>query len=345
MDREITENIELLKKDGTLTEQGWARRMLFNYDRKKIKAPFYRIKEWDYYALLNPKKKYAIAATFSDLGYAGLFAITYVDYRLKKSVQKDSIKLLSRHKTGLAPSSVIDSEVSYHNEDMTIAFVKKGTKRNLLFTAPSLVLPSGEVGLKCELTMLESKGRDSINIATSFKENRKAFYLNQKIVGMPTSGIIRRGKSKEEIEKGEAFGILDWGRGRWTYKNTWYWASGAGCENGVNIGFNLGYGFSDRSEATENALFIDNTLYKVHNITFCISDDFMKKWKIEDDNGMVDLDFIPIVPRTSYLKVGPITSDQKQYFGYYTGVIRPQGLDEIKVEKLYGFAEKVYNAY
>ncbi len=345
MDREITENIELLKADGTLTEQGWARRMLFNYDRKKIKAPFYRIKEWDYYAFLNPEKGYAIAATFSDLGYAGLFAITYVDLNLKKSVQMDSIKFLSRHKTGLAPSSVIDSEVSYHDEKLTIAFVKKGKCRNLLFTAPQLVLPSGDVGLKCELSMIESSKKDSINIATSFVENRKAFYLNQKIVGMPTTGIIRRGANKEEIAKGEAFGILDWGRGRWTYKNTWYWGSAAGCENGINLGLNLGYGFSDRTEATENALFIENTLYKVHNINFEISEDFMKPWKMRDDKGMVELDFIPVVPRTSYIKIGPITSDQKQYFGYYTGVIRPQGMEEIKVERLYGFAEKVYNAY
>ncbi len=345
MDREITQKTTLLNKEGKLNIQGWARTPLFEYDRKQIKAPFFRIKEWDYYAVLNPIEQYALAVTFSDLGYAGLFCITYVDYKRKQSVQTDSIKLLSRHKTGLAPSSTEDNEVTFYNDTMTITFVKKGNKRNLLFTAPFLKLPSGEVGLKCELTMVESLKHESINIATSFVENRKAFYLNQKVVGMPVTGIIRRGINKDEIHKGEAFGILDWGRGRWTYKNTWYWASGAGFENGISIGLNFGYGFSDRSEATENAIFIDHKLYKVHDLSFDIPKNPMEKWKMKDADGYVNLTFVPIVPRISNTKIGPITSDQKQYFGYYYGVIRPKGLKEIIIEQLYGFAEKVYNAY
>ena len=52
-----------------------------------------------------------------------------------------------------------------------------------------------------------------------------------------------------------SFGVLDWGRGRWTYRNRWYWASASGLVDGVPFGFNLGYGFTDRSPASENMLF------------------------------------------------------------------------------------------
>ncbi len=53
----ITESCELLDSNGLLINQGYATRPLWNYDRKKIKAGWYRIKEWDYYAILSPEKE------------------------------------------------------------------------------------------------------------------------------------------------------------------------------------------------------------------------------------------------------------------------------------------------
>jgi hypothetical protein len=35
------------------------------------------------------------------------------------------------------------------------------------------------------------------------------------------------GNVKYIFKKG-AYGVLDWGRGVWTYSNTWYWASMSG---------------------------------------------------------------------------------------------------------------------
>ena len=44
---------------------------------------------------------------------------------------------------------------------------------------------------------------------------------------------------------------MDWGRGVWTYHNTWYWSSASGELDGVPFGWNLGYGFGDTAAATE----------------------------------------------------------------------------------------------
>jgi Protein of unknown function (DUF2804). len=344
MDHEITKQIPLLKKDGTLTEPGWARTPMFLYDRKAIRANAFRIKEWDYYAILNTKKQYAIAATISDLGYAGLFSISFTDFKEKKSTQVDSVKMLTFHHTGLAASSGEDSYLRYFDDKMVLSFIKKGNKRRLIISAPTLVLPNGDVGLKCELTLTQSIKMESINIATSWKEKKTAFYLNEKVVGMPCSGSVRSGAELEELERSETFGILDWGRGRWTYRNRWYWASGCGMQNGKNFGFNFGYGFSDRSMATENALFLDGVLYKVHEMKFEIEEDHAKPWIMKDGEGLVNLVFTPIAPRTAVVKVGPIHSDQKQYFGFYNGTVKIDGTP-FRVENLMGFAEDVYNRY
>ncbi len=111
-ERAILKPTILLKDDGTLTEEGFARKPYFINEREKIKASKIRIKEWDYYAILDKSKNYVVCMTFSDLGFAGLFALALIDYKTKKDIQSDTIKLLTLHKTGLSPSSNIDNTIS-----------------------------------------------------------------------------------------------------------------------------------------------------------------------------------------------------------------------------------------
>ena len=63
---EVTKVQPLLKPDGSLAEPGWAKSQFWQYDRTKIKAPRFRIKEWDYYLVLN--EDFAGAFTISDDG-------------------------------------------------------------------------------------------------------------------------------------------------------------------------------------------------------------------------------------------------------------------------------------
>ncbi len=45
---EVTKPVELLDEKGHIIEEGWARQMYWKYDRDKIKAPWFRKKEWTY---------------------------------------------------------------------------------------------------------------------------------------------------------------------------------------------------------------------------------------------------------------------------------------------------------
>ena len=49
MQHEITSPLALLESDGSLTEPGWARSLLWDYRRAAVQASPLRIKEWDYY--------------------------------------------------------------------------------------------------------------------------------------------------------------------------------------------------------------------------------------------------------------------------------------------------------
>ena len=67
---EVTNPRDLLNADGTLAEPGWSKSLIQKYDRNAIKAPKWRIKEWDYYLILADK--HAVAFTLSDDGYIGM---------------------------------------------------------------------------------------------------------------------------------------------------------------------------------------------------------------------------------------------------------------------------------
>ena len=45
---EAKEPIKLLNKDGSLTQPGWARRNIIEYNREDIRASKWTVKEWDF---------------------------------------------------------------------------------------------------------------------------------------------------------------------------------------------------------------------------------------------------------------------------------------------------------
>ena len=80
----------------------------------------------------------------------------------------------------------------------------------------------------------------------------------------------RRGTKTYVFDPADSFGVLDWGRGVWTYHNTWYWGSASGQVEGVPFGWNIGYGFGDTSAASENMLFYGGKAHKLSQVRFHI---------------------------------------------------------------------------
>ena len=77
---EILNRHELLDEKGQLIECGFAKTMILDYDRRKIKANSLRIKEWDYYLVYNDR--YALALTVDDNSYMALDSISLIDFRV-----------------------------------------------------------------------------------------------------------------------------------------------------------------------------------------------------------------------------------------------------------------------
>ena len=342
MDQNILSSGRLLDRTGNLCEAGYATKLVKTYNREDIKAGKMRIKEWDYYYVGN--EDCGIALTIADNSYMGLGSVSILDFKKKTFITKSVMTLFPMGKTNLPPTSV-EWDVSFDTKKLKIVFENNGISRKLKCTFKKF---KNGLDLNCDIELFEEPN-DSMVIATPFKK-KKHFYYNQKINCMRAQGSATIGGKRYAFLPKNSFGVLDWGRGVWTYKNTWYWASLSGESLGKKIGFNLGYGFGDTSKATENMIFYDGKAYKVDEVTFDIpkdekgKDDFLSPWKITSNDGKVDLTFEPIINRKDHTNVLVIKSLQDQVFGKYSGTLKIDN-KELKIDNITGFAEKVRNQW
>lgn len=343
MQHEITTRRPLLDDKGRLTEPGYTKGLLMDYNRKAIKGGALRIKEWDYYLIAN--NDYAVALTIADNSYMSLDGISLLDFRKPWQHTSNSMAFMSLGKRHL-PASSAKGDVSSTTKKYSISFRHNGDHRILSFHMDNFMdgKPiSGEI-------RLENPEQESMVIVTPFAEKDTAFYYNQKINCMPASGQVEFDGEVYRFEKENSFGVLDWGRGVWTYDNVWYWGSASGLVDGVPFGFNIGYGFGDTSAASENMLFYGGKAHKLSQVTFNIpkknsTEDYMSPWTFTSDDGRFEMDFVPIIDRAACTDVKLICSDQHQVFGRFTGKAVLDDGKEIFVKDFLGFAEKVHNKW
>ena len=166
------------------------------------------------------------------------------------------------------------------------------------------------------------------------------------------------------------FGTLDWGRGVWTYENTWYWGTCSCDIDGHSFGFNIGYGFGNTTAASENILFWDGVGHKLDDIMFVIPGDngpdpiknkgkevkpggrdskrvidYMKKWKYISSDGRFEMEFEPIIDRKANIDLKLICSDQHQVFGKMSGTAILDDGRKIELKDVLCSAEHIYNKF
>ena len=339
---EITRSAPLLKENGELTEPGYAKRLLPQYRRDAIKAGKLRIKEWDYYLITSGE--YALALTIADNSYMGLASVSFLDFRVPEEKTVSPMRFFTLGKTGL-PSSSERGNVSTRGRGYALSFEKDGDRR-ILTLHMNKFKDKKPIDGRVVLTEPPS---ESMVIATPF-DKPGHFYFNQKINCMPAEGEVTVADERFAFEPSSAFGVLDWGRGVWTYKNTWYWGSASGLADGVPFGFNIGYGFGNTSAASENMIFYDHKAHKLSQVTFNIPmkdgvEDYLSPWTFSSDDGRFEMTFMPIIDRASDSNVLLIRSNQHQVFGRFTGCAVLDDGKRIEIRDFLGFAEKVYNKW
>ncbi len=345
MQREITQKQKLLGEDGNIINSGYAKSLIWDYNREAITAPRALIKEWDYYYIGNDK--IGLAITMSDMGYIGAMSASVIDFENVCEITKSSVILFPFGKTNMPITSKF-GDVSCKNGGVKMTFNNDGTSRHLFGEYKKF--GNNKETLSFDI-ILYDEPQENMVIATPFKK-RGRFYYNQKINCMKVKGSFSLGDKVFELnEENNAQGLLDWGRGCWTYDNTWYWSSASTTlENGNSFGFNLGYGFGDNKFATENMIFYKGLAHKIDEVTFNIpqkdgKEDYLSEWSFTSNDGRIEMTFTPIIDRYAPFNLGLFCMIPHQVFGKFNGTAILDNGEVVKINNVLGFAEKVHNKW
>lgn len=345
MQNEITQPIDLLNADGNIAQPGFAKKMLYNYNRENVKAKKTRLKEWDYYYIAN--NEFALCLTISDMGYIGALSLTVMDFVTPAQFTNSAVCLFPMGKFNM-PTTSEKGDCSWKIGKVEMSFTNDGTTRHLTGKYPNADKLGTDVTWDVTLDRVPE---ESMVIATPF-DKPKHFYFNQKINCMRAQGSFTLGDKVCTFDAKDSLATLDWGRGVWTYDNTWYWGSlQTYLKDGSTFGWNLGYGFGNTSAASEDMLFYNGKSHKIGRVEFIIPGDkegeprYMEDWKFVSDDGRLDCTFHPLIDRYEPVDLKFLCMIPHQVFGYVSGTATLDDGTVIELDNVLCFAEKVHNKW
>ena len=156
---EVTREQKLLNVQGNIAEPGWSRRQLQIYERAAIKAPAFRIKEWDYYLVLS--REFAVAFTISDDGYVGLQSVSFLDFTKPCEHTETVLTVFPMGKLHLPENSSVGDTV-YEGGRLKLKFLHEENGRRIVCEFRRF---DGEKDFACDI-YLRQPDMDTMVIAT-----------------------------------------------------------------------------------------------------------------------------------------------------------------------------------
>jgi hypothetical protein len=336
--REITESVPLLDGRGKLVKPGYARKMLFHYDRGKVRAGPFSLKEWDFYQITAGE--YVLQMTIGHVSYVASFSAALLHPATGTCRRFTRLSPLPLRSLAMPENPEEPNTVQAEGKDYRIRFETLPDRRVL-----SLHAKDGQLGsVDIEVSLKNDPENEKMVIATPFFKDRQ-FYLNYKENYYGASGRAQIGDLKAEFGP-EDTALMDWGRGVWPFKHEWFWGNGAAFIDGGRFGFNIGWGFGDLRNATENMFFWNGRAYKLGALQVeRDTRDYMAPWRFRDEDGCFDLTMTPVYDNYTETKIAFINTHCHQVFGKYSGAAVLPGGDRIEVRDLPAFCEHAENRW
>lgn len=324
---EITAAVPLCTPRGRLNPAaiGWSRRPLHTANLRG----WGRNKRWEYWGFVTPEV--IVGLTISSLDYLGVHSIVVVDRRSGAEMIRTaleplarSVELPDRSGTGVARGRA-------HGLSLSFASSPAGTRVEAQGPGVRLVADIGP-GAEC--------------LAVVVPWSQRRYQYTVKDLGRPVTGTLHL--EGEEIRFGPgdgSFAVLDHGRGKWPYSMTWNWAAGYGEVGGRRVGLQLGGKWTDGTNSTENGLFVDGRLHKIHEDLTWNYDrtNWMAPWRVTGSRVKVAL--APFHERAERTNALVIASEIHQCFGVFTGWVLDDSGARIPVDGLVGWAEEARNRW
>jgi len=331
--KEITVPTDLCDPKGKLSSEsiGWARHPLI---RSNLSGSPLRKKKWNYWCITSPDLLFSV--TISHLDYAAVLFAYALDLRT----------LRFREKTVLAPFGIgcrmpdeVNASVRYDGKELAISFEELGDATRIRVEAPYFG-GRGEA-LSADLVVRRPDGHETLNVVVPWSQTRYQFTSKQE--ALPAEGKVEWEGRTYSMSEGEAFGCLDFGRGKWPYRANWNWAAASGkAVGGHTIGLNLGGQWTDGTGQTENGFVVNGRLTKIHeDIVWTYNRDrYRDPWILRTKNSdRLSLVFEPLFERTAKTNALLIRSEVHQMIGKFRGHAVADDGETIEIDGLLGWAE------
>lgn len=310
---------------------GWSRRPLH---RANLQGRFGINKRWDYWAVLAGDL--LVSAVYADVDRLGLADVWWAHVPTGAT---GGGGVVARGADGFDLPDVPGTAPLVVDRDgfaLTITDDEGGTH-----LAGSWTERDGRPG-RIDVHVALPPGHESLNVVIPWSDER--FNFTSKHQARPAVGQLTVGDDSFAIggSAGDAWGVLDVGRGRWPSEIHWNWGGGAGRVGDRVLGLQFGAKWTAGSGYTENGFILDGRLTKLgHELDWRYDWDApMEPWHITDPGGQLDVVLQPVYDKHTKLPGRDRGSETHQVFGRFSGHVRTDDGETVAFEDLQGFAEE-----
>ena len=334
-ERELTAPVDLATPDGRRLHPdavGWSRVPLH---RANLRGGWGRNKRWDYWAILAGDL--VVSCVYADVDYLGLAEVWWLDLATGQSGGRGVGALLGRgHDLPDVPGSS-PLHIRRRRFHLDITDDADGTRITATWR------DKGGLEGRLDATVELPPGHESLNVVIPWSSQR--FQFTSKHQARPAHGTLAVGDRRWTFggDDGDAWGVLDVGRGRWPYRITWNWGSAAGrLADGRVVGIQLGGRWTEGTGYTENGVLVDGRLTKLgQELPWTYDWDApLRPWRVEDPGGRLSLTLTPRHDKHTRAEALVLRTETHQVFGDWSGSFTTDEGEVIAFDGLQGFAEE-----
>ena len=350
-ERELTAPVDLATPDGRRLHPeavGWSRVPLH---RANLRGGWGRNKRWDYWAILAGDL--VVSGVYADVDYLGLADVWWVDLTSGRAGGRGigapfGLGFKLPEVPGSAPLRV-------ERRRFRLDIIDEDGATRITATWREKDGVEGRLDAVIDLPA----GYESLNVVIPWSSRR--FQFTSKHQARPARGTLTVGQRTwtfgggggpdggyNDPDGGDAWAVLDVGRGRWPYRTTWNWGGGAGrIADGRVVGIQVGGRWTEGTGYTENGMLVDGRLNKLgRELRWTYdADEPLRPWRVEDPAGRLRLELTPRYDKHTKVDALVLRTETHQVFGNWSGTFTTDEDEVLTLEGLQGFAEESHSRW
>lgn len=329
-ERELTSPVSLCDSKGLLNPEaiGFAQKPVV---QSNLKGQFPNKKKWNTWTVYGEEVLFTATIAHFDIGAVCL--VYFLDYETERFFEKRIALPFARH---IKMPEYVLTDIKFLDNRLSIHASYTNEETHLSVSIPEF----DNETLHADLHISHPSEDQSLNVVVP--KNRNTFQFTAKHHTLPTSGFLKIGDKRYEFNPDYSFTVLNYTRGVWPKMTEWNWAMASQRSGGRRIGLNLGGKWTDGTGLTENAVFVDGAMTKIHeDVIFSFNPErMMEPWTIHTKfTDCVDLTFTPFFEREASSHRRGLKADFTQMFGYFSGKIRLDSGERLAVRRILGSCE------